>query len=79
MSFEAMPKPHAYAQCRKDDTTIGIDKQMQQQIDNMDASSRMRATKVVNIFLCKVWRRRCNEVYNLHQLMQKYQQQVGVV
>lgn len=68
-----MPKPQTYAECRKDDASIAIDKQ----IDNMDETSRMRATKVINVFLCKVWRRRCTEVYNLHQLMEKYQKQVG--
>lgn len=46
------------------------------QIATMDEPSRIMANRVLNVFLFKVWRRRCDEVHNLHELVRKYQQQV---
>ncbi|TDG41213.1 hypothetical protein AWZ03_012361 [Drosophila navojoa] len=39
----------------------------------MDMTSRMRAIKVFNVMLARLWRRRCAEVCDLHELVRKYQ------
>jgi len=42
----------------------------------MDPKSRLRAIKVFNVMLARLWRRRCAEVCDLHELVRKYQQKV---
>ncbi|KAH8386434.1 hypothetical protein KR093_000456, partial [Drosophila rubida] len=45
----------------------------QEQGSRMDASSRLHAMKVCNVLLTRLWRRRCTEVSDLHELIRKYQ------
>ncbi|XP_034490167.1 uncharacterized protein LOC117793850 isoform X2 [Drosophila innubila] len=45
----------------------------------MDPKSRLRAIKVFNVMLARLWRRRCAEVCDLHELVRKYQQKANVM
>ncbi|KAL7743199.1 hypothetical protein ACLKA6_016327 [Drosophila palustris] len=45
----------------------------------MDPTSRMRAIKVFNVILARLWRRRCAEVCDLHELVRKYQQKANIM
>ncbi|KAH8400255.1 hypothetical protein KR215_009561 [Drosophila sulfurigaster] len=48
-------------------------KDQQQNTPKMDVASRMHAMKVCNVLLARLWRRRCSEVSDLHELVRKYQ------
>ncbi|EDW62817.1 uncharacterized protein [Drosophila virilis] len=45
----------------------------------MDMPSRMRAIKVFNVMLARLWRRRCAEVCDLHELVRKYQSKASTM
>lgn len=75
--FENMPKPPKSHRSNWPSVSLNdISQNVHMQIATMDEPNRIMANKVINVFLLKVWRRRCDEVHNLHDLVQKYQQQV---
>lgn len=75
--FENMPKPpNSQRSFRPSLGLNNVNHNLHMQIATMDQTSRIMANKVLNVFLFKVWRRRCDEVHNLHELVYKYQQQV---
>lgn len=75
--FENMPKPPQSQRSYRPSLGLNdVNHNVHMQIATMDETSRIMANKVINVFLFKVWRRRCDEVHNLHELVYKYQQQV---
>lgn len=75
--FENMPKPPQSQRSYRPSMGLNdVNHNVHMQIATMDETSRIMANKVINVFLFKVWRRRCDEVHNLHELVYKYQQQV---
>ncbi|EDW06053.1 uncharacterized protein LOC6585583 isoform X2 [Drosophila mojavensis] len=87
-TFEKLMRPHKskYAYLRPSTSPILTDPITPRQQPNaiqtvatattpqpMDIPSRMRAIKVFNVMLARLWRRRCAEVCDLHELVRKYQ------
>lgn len=80
LTFEQMPKPqkaqYAYL-CPGPQELITVPAPSQIQLQPMDPMSRLRASKVCNVLLARLWRRRCAEVSDLHELIRKYQQKAN--
>lgn len=84
-TFEKMMRPHKskYAYPRPLPTATSASTVIDRQqhpialAHHMDLPSRMRAIKVFNVMLARLWRRRCAEVCDLHELVRKYQVKVS--
>ncbi|KAH8396268.1 hypothetical protein KR222_007028 [Zaprionus bogoriensis] len=80
LTFERMPKPpKAHTACICPRPQQPPDPYAKGRLNQLDGPSRMRASKVLNVFLFRLWRRRCAEVHDLHELVRKYQHQVNIM